>query len=82
MSTFSVYFSLGLRHVSNIHSVEHILFLISLCAIYLMRDWKKVLILIVYYSIGYIATLVLGIFNVIQIPGEVTDYLMPLTILH
>ncbi len=80
MSTFITYFNLGIRHISNIHSVEHALFLISLCAIYLLRDWKKVTILIVYYAFAHIITLVISTFNVIRIPEEITDYLIPFTI--
>jgi hypothetical protein len=45
-----------------------------------MRDWKKVLILIMYYSIGHILTLILSTFNLFMIPEEITNYLIPLTI--
>ncbi len=80
MSTFIEYFNLGIRHISSIHSVEHALFLIALCAIYLLRDWKKVLVLILYYAFGHVVTLVLSTYNILRIPGEITDYLIPVTI--
>ena len=80
MSTFIAYFNLGIRHISNIHSVEHALFLIALCAIYLMRDWKKVSILIIYYACGHIVSLILSTSNIFSIPEDITNYLIPVTI--
>jgi hypothetical protein len=80
MSTFPEYFGLGLRYISDIHSVEHILFLIALCAIYLMRDWKKVLVLIMYYSIGHLSSMILSTLNVIHVRMDIINYLVPFTI--
>jgi hypothetical protein len=80
MSTFVHYFDIGLRHISDINSVEHILFLIALCAIYLMRDWKKVLVLIMYYSIGHLSSLVIATFNIVHIRMDIIRYLIPFTI--
>ena len=80
MSTFIAYFNLGIRHISNIHSVEHALFLIALCAVYLLRDWKKVLVLILYYTIGHVITILLSTFNIIRIPEGIINYLIPFTI--
>jgi hypothetical protein len=80
MYTFWAYFNLGIRHFSNINSVEHILFLLALCTIYLMRDWKKVMLLILCYSIAYITTLLLSTFDLIRIPAEVAEYLISWTV--
>jgi hypothetical protein len=80
MSTFIAYFNLGIRHISNIHSVEHALFLIALCTVYLLRDWKKVFILVVFYAIGHILTLILSTLNIFSLPEEITNYLIPVTI--
>lgn len=80
MSTFIAYFNLGIRHISNIHSVEHALFLIALCTVYLMRDWKKVLVLILYYALGHVITLMLSVTNIVRMPEDITNYLIPVTI--
>lgn len=80
MSTFFAYFHLGIRHISDIHSVQHLLFLIALCVIYLLRDWEKVMILILYYALGHLVTLVLSTFEVIIIPRGIINYLIPVTI--
>ncbi len=80
MYTFWAYFNLGIRHFSNINSVEHVLFLVALCTVYLMRDWKKIMLLILCYSLAYITTLLLSTFNFIRMPEEVIEYLISVTV--
>ena len=46
MSEFSVYLKLGLQHIADINAYDHILFIIALCATFLVSEWKKVLILV------------------------------------
>ena len=80
MSTFITYFNLGIRHISNIHSVEHALFLIALCTVYLLRDWKKVLTLILFYALGHILTLILATLKVYSVEEDIINYMIPVTI--
>lgn len=80
MSQFYYYFDLGKDHILNINSVQHILFIIAVCAVYLLKDWKKVLILIAFFTLGYSLTLFLIGYQVIRINPELIEYLIPVTI--
>ena len=80
MSNFKVYFDLGLEHILDLNGYDHILFIIALAAIYLMRDWKKVLILITAFTIGHSVTLALSTLNYIIISAELIEFLIPVTI--
>ncbi len=80
MSQFSLYFELGYRHILDINGVDHILFIISLCSIFLLRDWKKVLILITAFTVGHSITLALAVFNFLTINSNLIEFLIPVTI--
>lgn len=80
MSTFEAYFLEGLDHILDINGYDHILFVLALSAIYLIRDWKKVLILITAFTIGHSITLALSTLNYVAIKPELIEFLIPVTI--
>ena len=80
MSTFSVYFQLGIGHILDVNGYDHILFIIALCALYTFADWKKVLILVTAFTVGHSLTLALAVFNIINISSELIEFLIPVTI--
>lgn len=80
MNSFQLYFKLGLQHILDIQGFDHILFVLALCAVYVARDWKKILILVTAFTIGHSLTLALATFNVLQIRSDVIEFLIPVTI--
>jgi hypothetical protein len=80
MSTFKAYFLEGLDHILDINGYDHILFVLALAAIYLMRDWRKVLILITAFTIGHSITLALSTLDYVKINPELIEFLIPVTI--
>ncbi len=81
MSEFQAYLQLGFEHITDPRGYDHILFIVALCAIYTLRDWKKVLILVTAFTVGHSLTLALATFNVISFRRDVIELLIPLTIL-
>jgi len=81
MSEFSLYFGLGREHILDyVNGYDHILFVLALCAVYLTRDWKKILILVTAFTIGHSITLALATLQLISIKTELIEFLIPLTI--
>ncbi|MEP2669899.1 MAG: HupE/UreJ family protein [Cyclobacteriaceae bacterium] len=81
MSEFQLYFVLGKDHILDYaNGYDHILFVVALCAIYLTRDWKKILILVTAFTIGHSITLALATLNVIAVNSDLVEFLIPLTI--
>lgn len=80
MNSFELYFKLGLQHILDVNGFDHILFILALCAIYVVRDWAKILILVTAFTIGHSLTLALATFNVIQVRSDVIEFLIPVTI--
>ena len=80
MSEFQLYLQLGLSHIADIQSYDHILFIISLSIIYPLKLWKKLLLLITAFTIGHSITLALATLKIISIPTKLIEFLIPLTI--
>jgi ABC-type antimicrobial peptide transport system permease subunit len=80
MSVFQLYLRLGIDHIADIQSYDHILFVVSLCIIYPIKQWKKLLILITAFTIGHTSTLVLATLQIVKIPTDIIEFLIPVTI--
>ena len=81
MSEFQLYFLLGKDHILDYaNGYDHILFVVALCAIYVVRDWKRVLILVTAFTIGHSITLALATLKIISVNAELVEFLIPLTI--
>lgn len=81
MTEFQAYLQLGFEHITDPQGYDHILFVIALCAIYTLRDIKKVLILVTAFTIGHSITLALATLNIISFRSYVIELLIPITIL-
>lgn len=80
MDQFMVYLRLGFEHIADFAGYDHMLFVITLCAFYSWRSWKKILVLITAFTIGHSITLALSAFNVISIPQQLVETAIPVTI--
>lgn len=80
MSEFELYFELGREHILDIKGYDHILFVVALCAIYQINEWKKVLILVTAFTIGHSLTLGLAVLNIINVNKPLIEFLIPVTI--
>jgi hypothetical protein len=74
------YFTEGWRHIISLDALDHQLFILVLAALYTIKDWKQVLILITAFTIGHSITLALSTLNIISIPTDWIEFLIPCTI--
>ena len=81
MGEFSFYINQGINHITDIQGFDHMLFIVSLCAVYKIGQWKSVLVLITAFTIGHSITLALTALNVINVNREMVEMLIPVTIL-
>jgi hypothetical protein len=80
MSEFGSYFGIGIDHILSKNAYDHILFVVALCALYLVADWRKILILVTAFTIGHSITLALATFQIISVKTEWVEFLIPVTI--
>jgi HupE / UreJ protein len=81
MNDFIFYVKEGWHHIISIDALDHLLFILALCAIYLIADWKKLLVLITAFTIGHSITLALSAFDIIRINASLVEVLIPCTII-
>ena len=81
MKVFGTYFEFGVEHILAWEGLDHILFILALCALYTLRDWRKVLVLVTAFTIGHSITLAISAFNLFTADSEWVEFLIPVTIL-
>ncbi|MEI7736214.1 MAG: HupE/UreJ family protein, partial [Ferruginibacter sp.] len=67
MQDFTLYFQLGWHHIISWDALDHILFVLAISAIYILSDWKQVLVLITAFTIGHSLTLALSVYDIIRV---------------
>ena len=81
MGQFELFFGLGKDHILDFrHGYDHILFVVALCTIYVLRDWRKILILVTAFTVGHSITLALATLNIIHVQSDLIEFLIPITI--
>lgn len=81
MSDFQLYFNLGLDHITDPGGYDHALFLVTLSAVYQIKDWRRVILLATAFTLGHSLTLALTAMGWRFIPVETVEVLIPVTIL-
>jgi hypothetical protein len=76
-----MYLEMGMRHITDVTAYDHIIFVLALCGIYKLNDWKKVLILVSAFTIGHSITLALATLNVISFSRNFVEILISITII-
>ncbi|HSC52521.1 MAG TPA: HupE/UreJ family protein [Phnomibacter sp.] len=74
------YFKIGWEHIISIGAWDHLLFILSLSAVFVFKDWKQVLILVTAFTIGHTITLILATLNIIHFKSAWIEFLIPVTI--
>ncbi|KAA0990942.1 HupE/UreJ family protein [Dyadobacter aurulentus] len=80
MSEFQAYLQLGFEHITDSNGYDHILFIMALCTIYTLIDWKKVIVLVTAFTIGHSITLALATLGLVTIDPAWIELLIPITI--
>ena len=81
IDSFLKFLELGLYHIISFDGYDHILFVVLLSLPFLFKDWKWVLILVSIFTLGHTLSLILGVYDVINLNVNVTEWLIPVTIL-
>ncbi|GGF17230.1 hypothetical protein GCM10011383_30840 [Hymenobacter cavernae] len=81
MSVFQTYLKLGFFHIFNLQAYDHLVFLLALCAPYVLADWRRVVALVTSFTVGHSLTLALATLGFVQYDVKVIETLIPITIL-
>ncbi|MFN0081739.1 MAG: HupE/UreJ family protein [Ferruginibacter sp.] len=81
MGDLAFYLKEGWLHIISLNALDHQLFIVALTALYVLKDWQKVLVLVTAFTIGHSITLALSVYNVVSINGKWVEFLIACTIL-
>jgi hypothetical protein len=81
MEDFLLFIKLGFEHITDLNGYDHLLFIVALCAIFDIKDWKYILLVVTCFTIGHSITLALAIFKIVTIKSEIIEFLIPVTIM-
>ncbi len=80
MNDFYLWFSTGLEHIADWKGYDHILFILALCGVYGVREWKQLLILVTAFTVGHSLTLALSVLDILKVRSALIEFLIPITI--
>ena len=80
MQDFMLYLKLGWEHIVSLDALDHQLFVLVLMAVFVFKDWKKILWVVTAFTIGHSITLALSVFDILRAPAKWVEFLIPLTI--
>lgn len=80
MDDFILYLQLGWQHIISTDALDHQLFILALSAIFLLRNWRQVLVLVTAFTLGHSITLALSVYKVCNIGSAWVEFLIPCTI--
>lgn len=70
----------GFRHITDPEGYDHMLYLAAMCAPYVLRDWKKVVLLATAFTAGHCVTLILSASGWLRFSTDLIELLIPVTI--
>jgi ABC-type antimicrobial peptide transport system permease subunit len=80
VNDFYLWFSTGLEHIADWKGYDHILFLLALCGVYRLAEWRQLLVLITAFTVGHSVTLALSVLDVVKVHTKTVEFLIPVTI--
>ena len=81
MNELVFYFKEGWQHIISVDAVDHQLFVLALVAVFQIKDWKKILVLVTAFTISHSITLFLSVYKIISISTAWVEFLIPCTII-
>lgn len=81
MNDFLIWFTTGLEHILDWKGYDHILYVIALCVMFSVNQWKKLLVLITAFTIGHSLTLAASVMDLVTVKQIYIEVLIPVTII-
>lgn len=76
-----LYFQLGLEHVLDVNAYDHVLFVVSMVAAFSIKQWKKVIGLVLMFTLGHTISLGLAVYSIVKLSSYWVEFLIPLSII-
>ena len=77
---FTLYLTLGFRHIADWRAYDHILFVAVLTVSYAPGEWRRVALLVTAFTVGHSITLALATLDLVRVRASVVEPAIALTI--
>jgi hypothetical protein len=81
MNDLAFFLKEGWQHIISASALDHQLFILALTAVYLLKDYKKVLVLVTAFTIGHSLTLALSVYDIVHVSDKLVEFIIPCTII-
>lgn len=81
MNDFWIWFSTGFQHILDWNGYDHILYVVALCVLFTVKDWKKLMVLVTAFTLGHSLTLAMSALDIVVVKQSLIEVLIPLTIM-
>ncbi|MGK0366493.1 MAG: hydrogenase/urease accessory protein HupE, partial [Saprospiraceae bacterium] len=83
-SLFTFFFRFGFDHILDPEGFDHIAYVVALCAVFRISDWRKTALLVTAFTVGHSLTLALVGLDIVQLSPHQKNWvetLIPITII-
>lgn len=81
MTVFWDYFQIGMYYILDRLAYNYVLFLTALIVPYTFKDWRRILFLFSFFTLGYVLTLLFSTYQIVVVKSTTVYFLIPITIL-
>lgn len=81
MNEFWLYFKMGFDHVINWHNYAHILFIVLLAVAYQFNAWKRLLVLLTFFTLGHLLAVMMVSYGVVKVSLGMVGFLIAVVII-
>lgn len=81
MDEFWLWFSTGTQHILDWNGYDHILYVMVLCVLFSINEWRKMVTLISAFTIGHSLTLAVSTLNIFTAKQSYIEVIIPFTIM-
>ena len=81
MNKLISFFVSGWEHIVDINAYDHLLFIMTLCAAFKLKEWKQLLVIVTAFTVGHSLTLILCALDYVPPNSTVVEALIPFTIM-
>ncbi len=70
---FKIYLNVGIEHIIDFSAYDHMLFLLTLCGVYMLSQWKQIIVLVTAFTVGHSLSLALATLQIVSIPSTIVE---------
>jgi hypothetical protein len=80
MDQFTIFLQEGFLHILDLEGYDHMMFLLVICAIFSVKEWKQILWIVTSFTVGHSISLALSAVQIMVMNSGLIEFLIAFTI--